>query len=351
LRILHVIQELRTGGAEQVVISVSKGARAAGHEVAVAAAPGELEERTEGEIFPVRLIERRPGRIVGAGIDVHRALRAWKPDLVHAHNPGMALASGLATVRTARVPGLVTVHGNPDEEWPRSARLLRLSGLPAVACGPGVAVALEEHGCAPLAMVPNAVGPAPAPAKRATLERDWQLAPQTRLLVSVGRLVEQKNHRLGIRALAGVPDASLVIVGEGPLRGALEHEAREVGVDERVVFAGQRTDARAIMGASDAVVLSSHWEGLPLTGMEALAGGTPLVATAVRGLRELVSDGVNALLVPPDDPEALAAALRRVLDDAALRARLAENGHRLAAGATEEKMVTAYLDLYERLTA
>lgn len=341
-----MIQELGTGGAERIVASLAEGARAAGHDVAVAAAPGPLAREIEGEVFPVPLVRRRPWLVPSAARAVGRAVAAWQPDIVHAHNPGIGLATGLATRRGRRPRGLVSVHGVPEEDWPAAARLVRLSGLAAVACGPGVAAALAEHGCEPTATISNAVGPAPPPADRTALERGWGLEPGTPLVVAVGRLVEAKNHALAIRAFEQVPGAALAIVGDGPLRAELEREA-----GGRVVFAGPRDDARAVMGAADAVVLSSRAEGLPLVALEALASGTPLVATTVRGLRELVENERDALLVPPDDPGALAAALRRVLEDGELAARLAAEARRVPGAGSQEQMVADFLALYERLAA
>jgi glycosyltransferase involved in cell wall biosynthesis len=105
---------------------------------------------------------------------------------------------------------------------------------------------------------------------------------------------------------------------------------------------------RALMGAADVIVLSSRWEGLPLSALEALASGTPLVAPDVRGLRELVTDGQNALLVP-EEPEALAAALGRVLDDSELAARLAEAGKRVEGAGSDDALVAGFLALYDKL--
>jgi glycosyltransferase involved in cell wall biosynthesis len=104
------------------------------------------------------------------------------------------------------------------------------------------------------------------------------------------------------------------------------------------------------MGAADVVVMPSRWEGLPLSALEALASGTPLVATNVRGLRELVTDGENALLVP-EEPEALAAALRRVLDDQELATRLSEAGRRVEGAGSDDALVAGFLAVYERLAA
>jgi glycosyltransferase involved in cell wall biosynthesis len=246
---------------------------------------------------------------------------------------------------------LVSVHGVPDEDWPRTAKVLRLTGLPVVACGPGVEVALAEHGLRSAATIWNGVSPAPPPADRAELERMWRVPPGNRLVLAVGRLVPAKNHALAIRAFADVDDATLAIVGEGALRDELEDEARRAGVDDRVVFAGLRADARALIGAADAIVVSSRFEGLPMVVLEALAAGTPVVATAVRGLREILEDEQNALLTPPDDPVRLAEAIQRIVSDERLAGRLADTGRALAGEHNDEAMVDAFLDLYARRAA
>ena len=313
-----MIQELGTGGAERILISAYRGAQAAGHEVFVAAAPGPLAAELDGEVFPIPLVRRRPWRLPAAALAVRRAVRASRPSVIHAYNPTMALAAGLVTGRGRRPPGLVNLQG-----------------------GPGVAAALEQRGLPPAATVPNAVGPAPSPGERLVAE-------DTKLVLAVGRLVEQKNHELAIRAMTRVPGATLAIVGDGPLRPELERLATEL--DAPVLFTGVRRDARALMGAADAVVLPSRWEGLPLTALEALASGTPLVATNVRGLRELLVDGENALLVP-EEPVALATALRRVLDDRELAARLSEAGRKVEGAGSDEALVAGFLALYERLAA
>jgi glycosyltransferase involved in cell wall biosynthesis len=347
-----VIQEMRTGGAERVVVSLARGAQASGHAVAIASAPGELLEELDGiEHFPLPLLGRRPSAVPGATLRLRRVLRKWQPHIVHCHNPGMAIVTSLATLRGRMPKALVSVHGVPDEDWPRTAKVLRLTGLPVVACGPGVEVALAEHGLRAAATIWNGVSSAPPPADRAELERTWRIPPGNRLVLAVGRLVSAKNHVLAIQALAEVDDATLVIVGEGPLRNELEDAARRAGVHDRVVFAGLRPDARALIGAADAVVVSSRSEGLPMVVLEALAAGTPVVATAVRGVREILEDEQNALLIPPGDPVRLAKAIQRVVSDERLAGRLAGTGRSLAGEHTEETMVDAFLDLYARRAA
>ena len=248
----------------------------------------------------------------------------------------MASVAALATARGHRPPGLVTVHGVPDEDYGAAARVLRLAGLGAIACGPGVAAGLEEHGFRVADTIVNGVAPAPPAASREDLFEDLGVPPDKPLVVAVGRLVPLKNYSLAIMALADVASTSLLLVGDGPQRDELAADARRQGVDERVVFAGYRSDARSLMGAADAVVLTSLSEGLPLAALEALAAGKPLVATAVRGVRELLEDGKDAVLVAPSDPAALAAALRRVLDDEELQGVLREGALR-ARPATRRK--------------
>lgn len=327
---------------------LAEGARAAGHEVATASAPGPLVQEVGGRHFPLPLVERRAMRLPRAAWTLRSAVREWHPDLVHAHNPTMALIASAATRRGRARPALVSVHGVPDEDYGRAARILRLAGVDVVACGPGVASGLAEHGLDTETIV-NGITPAPPPADRAALERAWNLPRDAPLVVVAGRLVPQKNHALALDALARVPDTRLVVLGEGPLAGELERTSRELGVADRVVLAGLRPDARAVIGAADAVLITSHAEGLPLVALESLAAGTPLVATNVRGIRELVEHERSALLTAPGDAQALADAIDRVLTEPELRDRLARGGRDLVAAYTEEAMVARYLALYARL--
>ena len=349
MRILHVIQEFDVGGAEQLVVTLTRAAAQAGHDVGVAAAPGALSEELGLDPYPLPVLKRRRRLVAPAAVRLWRAFKEFRPDVVHAHNPGMAAITAVATLRGKRPPAFVSVHGVPDNDYAAAVRVLRLAGLPVVACGSGVAAALEEHGYRPRATIPNAVAPAPAPADRGWIQATWGIPATEKLIVAVGRLVPVKNHELAISVLGDVPDAALLIVGDGPLRRELETLAERGGVGDRVVFAGERFDARELLGAADALVMPSHAEGLSLVALEALSAGTPIVATAVRGSRDLLTDGKTGLLVPPRDSEALASALRRVLADGQLRATLAENGRRLAAEHSEDAMVSGFLELSERV--
>jgi glycosyltransferase involved in cell wall biosynthesis len=161
----------------------------------------------------------------------------------------------------------------------------------------------------------------PAPPPQAVVPESFEAST----FVYVGRLASQKGLPVALEALAEVGEGRLLVIGDGPERGALEQLVQKLSLGDRVTLAGSRSREdvlRAFAGAR-AAVLPSLWENLPHAAVEALAVGTPVIATAVGGVPEVVHDGENGLLVAAGDVHALAAALRRVLDDDELRDRLA----------------------------
>jgi glycosyltransferase involved in cell wall biosynthesis len=168
---------------------------------------------------------------------------------------------------------------------------------------------------------------APAPAAIARRVRGDLGIPEDALVIgTVGRLSEQKAHHVLLDAAARVlstrPRAWVLIAGDGDRMPALRAQAKALGIGPRVVFAGHRADVPAVLGAIDVFCISSNYEGTPLALFEAMASGKAIVSTAVDGCREVLEDGTTGLLVPPRDPDALAAALARVADDPELQARL-----------------------------
>lgn len=189
-------------------------------------------------------------------------------------------------------------------------------------------------------IVYNAVPRSPlAQADRAALRAELGLPLEAPLLVTVGRLTPVKGVDVAIRALEHLPDAVLIVVGEGEQRAELEALAAPWG--ERVRFVGQQPNDRALrfVRAADIFVLSSYTEGLSHVLLEALSVGTPAVATAVGGNPEVLADGVNGLLVPPGDPRALAAAIERLLADPDLAGRIAGAGRARSADFDWERTV------------
>jgi glycosyltransferase involved in cell wall biosynthesis len=168
----------------------------------------------------------------------------------------------------------------------------------------------------------------PPEGAREAVRAQWGLSPDALAIGTIGRLSEQKGQRDLLTAAAEVvradPRARFVLVGDGDLRGALDAQAAALGLADRVLFAGHRTDVPSVLAALDVVCISSTYEGTPLALFEAMAAGRAIVSTAVDGCREVLADGRTALLTPPRDPGALARALAQVLADGDLRARLAD---------------------------
>ena len=173
-----------------------------------------------------------------------------------------------------------------------------------------------------------AVSPNPAPEvpllpARESVRRELAIDGPT--LAFAGRLMAAKALDVALRALERTPGVTLLVVGDGPDRAELERLSSALGLDGRVRFLGGRSrdDVLGILSAVDAALLSSRWENFPHLVVEALAVGTPVIATSVGGVPEIVRDGENGLLVPAGDADALAAAIRRLMDDADLRDRMA----------------------------
>jgi glycosyltransferase involved in cell wall biosynthesis len=181
------------------------------------------------------------------------------------------------------------------------------------------------------------------------------VAEDALLVGTIGRLSEQKGHRYLVEAapslLSGRPKAHLVIVGDGDQMDALKTQAAALGIASRVTLAGHRADVPALLGAIDVFAISSTYEGTPLALFEAMAAGKAIVSTAVDGCREVLEDGVTALLVPPRDPAALAAALGRVVDDGTLRRSLAENARAASSRYDIRTCVAGMEALYDEVLA
>jgi glycosyltransferase involved in cell wall biosynthesis len=270
----------------------------------------------------------RPGRDLAAVLRLRRLLRYWSPDVVHAHG----LRAG-AFAALAGCPGVlvVTVHNAPPASAAGRvvhAALERLTARRADAVtwvSSDLGARMRRAGARDggRAVVPAPAVPAPGAdqvaAARATL---GETGGPT--VFAAGRLTAQKGFGVLIDAAARWqgrdPAPVLAIAGEGPLASELGAQARAAGVPVR--FLGRRGDVPALMAAADMVVVPSLWEGQPLVLQEAMRAGRPVVASRVGGIPDLTGED-GALLVPPGDAVALAAAVLAILDDVAAAARLA----------------------------
>jgi glycosyltransferase involved in cell wall biosynthesis len=189
---------------------------------------------------------------------------------------------------------------------------------------------------------------AAAPADAAPVERAGLDTPEDApLLLAMGRLHENKAHDVALQALARVPGAFLWIAGLGPLEAKLRGMAEALGVADRVRFLGWRSDASALYRTADVCVFPSRFEPLGNVVIQAWAHGLPVVAADSQGPKALIQHGDDGLLVPVDDAEALADAVRQLLDQPMLRARLAAAGQsRVEAEFAEAAVVDQWKALF-----
>ncbi|MCW2608127.1 MAG: glycosyltransferase [Frankiales bacterium] len=277
-------------------------------------------------------------------------LHRLRADIVHLnrHSP-WACASATAAALT--LPGArVTVVDQLPLRTVALPALLRTRALTArvdaaVAVGEASARRVEDLytlGRGSVRSIPNLVPDPGAPARAA---HDGPVR-----LVAVGRLDRVKGHDVLLDALVGVDGAELTVVGEGSCRPQLEKQVADLGLADRVLLPGWSEDVPAELARADVLVLPSRTEGWPLTVVEAMLSGLPVVATPVGSVAEAVQDGVTGLLVPKDDPATLAAALRRLRDDPALRRDLGGRGREVAASTmTADRMAAQWLALWEEL--
>jgi glycosyltransferase involved in cell wall biosynthesis len=175
------------------------------------------------------------------------------------------------------------------------------------------------------------------------------------VVLTAARLDRQKGHRFLLEAACQVPEAIFVLAGSGPERPVLEALARKLGVDDRVLFLGQRADIPALLASCDLFVLPSLYEGFPLSILEAMAAGRAVVATAVGGTPEAITDGESGLLTPPGDSAALAKAIREVLSDPSLAGKMGATGkarvrQQFSVGAMAQQVSQVYEHLLDQHT-
>ncbi len=348
------------GGAQTYVASLLP-ALVGRFDVTVAAhGAGPLRDAAEtagARFVPLKSVRRAisPLRDLAGLVELVRLLRRERPDILHASSSKAGVLGRIAG-RIAGVPiRIFTVHGwafaahsgvsSQLYRWAdRFVRPLttvticvsqreRSAGLAAGTCDADRTV-----------VIPNAV--------------DLEGVPRTKLdgrdlprIVAVGRLKAPKDFPTLVRALARLEPGSFeaLVVGDGPDRQQLEDEIGALGLNARVQLAGERSDVPELLAAADVFVLSSSSEGMPVSVLEAMAAGLPVVASRVGGVPEQVTHGETGLLVEPGDADDLAAALARLVQDGELRGRLGAAGRARAEQAFAlEPFRRAHLELYSR---
>ncbi|WP_109107680.1 glycosyltransferase [Azospirillum sp. TSO35-2] len=344
--IVHIIDRLNIGGAQSLLVTLAQALRGRPHSMAVVSL--HHDDTMAGAIracgVPVTVL---PGKLrdVGRIAEVCRLLQETNADLIHTHL-GFAHVTGTLCGRLMGLPVVASLHSMQEHPAERFRDLvhyrlqrwvLRTLCDRIIAVGPHVAVARAGYvGRARMEVIENAViPPPPLSAGRRAAVRHSLLGSERDdgpLFIAVGRLSAEKGFADLIDAFAifgrSDPRAALAIVGGGELMGALRAQVAGHGLDGRVFLPGARTDVPELLAASDVFVMPSHWEGMPVAVLEAMAAGLPVVATRVGDLPNLVSDRTG-LLVEPQDPAALAGALSSIAGTPDRWAPLGRAGKRL----------------------
>jgi len=345
------------------LLPLMRGARARGHEVVGVCAEGPLLATARAEGFRIETIPFARSLSPGANLAALRALRTLfqreRFDLVHGHMPISGVLAR-AAAWSVGVPQIAyTAHGflfnQPGPWWRRQLSLFleRAAGLitdTLLTVSEAEADDARRRGIhAGAIAVGNGRDPArfhPDPATRASLRATLGAGPEDCVVIAVSRLVRHKGWPELLEAMASVPGATLWVVGERLATDHGEdlepHFARAAAaMGPRLVRLGYRTDVAALLAAADVFCLPSHFEGLPMSIIEAMLTGLPVVATDISGVREQVVDGETGLLVPPFAVPPLAVALTRLAGDSALRARFGASGRARALARFDEAVVVA----------
>jgi glycosyltransferase involved in cell wall biosynthesis len=278
-----------------------------------------------------------------------RAVRKLRPDILHVnlYSPWAgqyAILSGVLT-RTPVIAVEQVVFGTPTPLRRRFRQVLCSRLAAHVAVGERAARNIERLiGLTPgeLEVVYNGVPDVPL--------RPVERRRAGPVVGGVGRLSTQKGFDVLIRALVSLPEASLVLVGEGPERAALEGLARELGVDDRLEITGWVENPRDHLAGFDVVAQPSRFEGFPLAVVEAMLASRPVVAAAVESIPEAVDHETTGLLVAPDDPDALGAAIASLLADPDRREAMGRHGRERALRRfTADIMARSYEEIYRRV--
>lgn len=359
-RVLQVVISLRPGGTERLVVELARRSRSdIDTAVCCLDETGEWGEALRTDGIPVTALGRQPGFRPSVGLGIARLAAAHRADAVHCHQYSPFVYGCVSKVRYAGARLIFTEHGRLADAPPSAKRRAAnrvLARMPdrVFAVSGDLKAHLVSEGFDPrqVDVVPNGIEPGPLPSRedRDRVRHALGIDPATFVIGTVARLdpVKDLGTLVGAVARTAAHGASslLLVVGDGPERDGLERAAADAGCAGRIRFAGHREDARDLLAGCDAYANSSTFEGVSLTILEAMAAALPVVATAVGGTPEIVSEQTG-ILVPPGQTDALAAAIEALARDAARRQTLGRAGRAaVLEHFTLDRMVADYVRVY-----
>ncbi len=341
IRVVEVLATGTNGGAQEHLYSLVTRIDASRYDVSVVSlSAGSAVRKLQRAGVAVLVIDELDDAIAVGALAAH--LAEVRADVVHAHMYRAETVAARTVIALGeagqRRPYLVaTAHSSRIRSEADRATLLELTPrfdrLIAVSRAIEAKLVHEGRDIVPISLIHNGVDLQRYDHQEpcCTLPEEYGMEPGSKIVGVVARLEPEKGHPTLLEAwpavLGAVPDAYLLIVGEGSRRDALEAQARELRIAHRIVFTGRRDDVPAVTAALDVAVLPSYREAQGLTILEAMALSRPVVASNVGGVPEMIEDGVTGLLVPPHDPAALTTAIVRLLTDHPYADMLGRAGH------------------------
>ncbi|MBK9712529.1 MAG: glycosyltransferase [Kouleothrix sp.] len=357
MKLVYFIDHLRPDGAQKFLHQLVEGMASRGHQQIIICLNDSWDTGLVEQIRRAGVRVHIVGKIpLASGIGWLMTLRLLRRDQYDVAITCLFAADviGRLLARAANIPRIITAVQTRNANYPWwKFWLVRLTAPLAdlvVSCSATIRTFVAQHEGVPLSrieVIPNSVsvGESRGSYSSEQVREELGLGPNDVLIGSVGRLTEQKGFDVLLHALPMVHGSRLrvVIAGVGELDAMLRRLAAELGIADRVYFAGYRRDVSSLLSALDLYVHPSRFEGMPFAVLEAMAAGCPIVASAVDGTRELIDDGVHGWLVPPDDPVALAYAIDAALGDIAEARRRGELARqRVAAQFNVDAMVDAW---------
>ncbi len=364
--VCQVLHSLHVGGAEMLAARLARQLRddCRFHFVCLEET-GTLGEELRNEGFAVTVLGRRPGLDGTCAWRLARLLRGYNTDILHAHQYTPFFYSLVARLLCRRPPILFTEHGRHFPDFPRRKRMLVNRLLlerrdRVVGVGKAVGEALIANEGIPrdrVGIIYNGIDTnkfARQFENPTAIRSELGLTDADFVILMVARLDYLKDHATAVRCLhrllKQVPNAKLILVGEGPEQEKIEAVVHESQLQNHVRFLGLRKDIHRLLSASDVFLLTSISEGIPLTVIEAMATRLPVVATRVGGMAEVIEHESTGFLSDSGDADGLAAHLRQLASEPILRRRLGEAGQDRAQRLfSEGQMHARYLALYREL--
>jgi glycosyltransferase involved in cell wall biosynthesis len=365
--ICHVIHALGVGGAEVLVdVMARRLSEQYRSVIAVLDEVGEIGERLKADGFTVEHLDRQPGIDRGCAKRLHAFAEQENVSVFHAHQYTPFFQAMLSRGFSGRRPVLFTEHGRHFPDLPSRKRsivnrlLLRKQDR-LVGVGGAVRNALINNEGLPASRVEvvyNGVDlsalAAASPLAKQKIRAEFGFSDGDFVAIQVARLHELKDHKTAIRAIDKarhtIPNLRLLIVGEGEQRSAIETEIKDRHLKQHVVLAGIRSDIADLLAASDVFLMSSISEGIPLTIIEAMAAGLPVISTAVGGIPEMIHHEQSGFLVEAGNDVGLAKALVQLEQSPSLGKALADAGRQVAiAQFSLHSMLDGYSRMYQEM--